>query len=88
MQKTVIARPAKSLGQHMLQHQPQKIRTGHSELLHPPGLGVLIAEADLTVLAANDNLLPDDGPVEIPPQVDQRRLARFHRLQSTTHFSG
>ena len=75
MQKTVIARPPKSLGQHMLQHQPQKIRTGHGALLHPPGLGVLEAEAYQAVTAGDDILFANDPTIKIAPQIDQRRLA-------------
>ena len=58
----------------MLQDQPEEIGAGYGSLLHPSGLGVLIAEAHLTVLAGNDVLLADDAPVKIAPEVDQRRL--------------
>ena len=59
----------------MLQDQPEEIRAGYGSLLHPSGLGVAITKAHLTVSAGNDVFLANDAPVEITPEVDQRRLA-------------
>ena len=69
MQKTEVARSPEALGQHMLQDQPEEIRAGQSALLGPPGLGVLIAEADLAVAAGDDVLLANDAAIEIAPEI-------------------
>ena len=59
----------------MLKYQPQEMHAGHCPAFHLPGLGVAITEAHLAVVAGDDILLPDDAPVKIAPEVDQRLLA-------------
>lgn len=75
MQKAEIARPPEAFGQHMLQDQPQEMRTGDGALFHRSGLGVAITEAHLAVVAGDDVLLGDAAPVQITAQVDERLLA-------------
>ena len=76
MQKAEVARTPESLGQHMLQHQPEELRAGKRSALQLSGTGVAITEADFAVGAGEDVFLGDDAPVQIAPQVDERLLAR------------
>ncbi len=46
-----------------------------SYMHHLLRLGVSIPEAHLAVVAGDDILLPDDAPVKIAPQIDERLLA-------------
>ena len=63
MQKAEVARPPETFGQHVLEDQPQKLRTGHGAPVHLPGLGVAITESDLAVSAGEDVFLGDDAAV-------------------------
>ena len=75
MQEAEVARPPKTFRQHMLQHQPQKLRAGYGSPFHLPRLGVAITERHVTVVAGDDILLPDHAPVKVTPQIDERLLA-------------
>ena len=50
-----------SLGQHMLQHQPEELRAGKRSALQLSGTGVAITEADFAVGAGEDVFLGDDA---------------------------
>ena len=80
MQDAEIARAAEALGQHMLQHQPEELRTGHGTQFHLPGLCILVPEAHLATAHGDDILLRDDAPVEVAPEVDERLVAAAHAL--------
>ncbi len=80
VQKTEIAGAPETLRQHMLQHQPQELRAGDGAPLPFPRLGVAIPESHLAVFTGDDIRLPDDTPVKITPQVDQRRLSAADRF--------
>lgn len=88
MQKAKVTRPPKALGQHMLQHQPQELRTRDRALLHPASLGVAITETHIPVLATQDVFFPDHAPIKIATQIDQRFLPVPTDLQSTTQVAG
>ena len=75
MQEAEVARPPETFRQHVLQHQPQELRTGNGPPFQLPRPGVAIAERHLSVLAGEDILLPDHAPVKVAPQIDQRFLA-------------
>jgi hypothetical protein len=62
--------------QHMLQDQPQEIRTGQGSLLRLSALGLSIKEAYLTVRAGYDILFANDPTIKIAPKIDERRLSR------------
>ena len=80
VQKAKIARPPKTLRQHLLEDPPEKIRAGQGPLFPPPGLGVAITEAHLAVVAGNDIGLESDAALEITPQIDEGRLAAAYRF--------
>ena len=62
------ARLKPPLGQHMLQHQPQELRTGYGAQHHRPALRIAITECHLTIRASDDVVLTDHPPVEISPR--------------------
>ena len=80
VQKAEVAGAPETLRQHMLQHQPQKLRAGDGSPFPLTRLGVAIPEGHLAVFAGDDILLPDDAPVKITPQVDQRSLSATDRF--------
>ena len=80
VQKTEVAGAPETLRQPMLQHQPQELRAGDGSPFPLPRLGVAIAEGHLAVCAGDDIRLPDDAPVQITPQVDQRLLTAADRF--------
>ena len=59
MQKAEVTCPPETLGQHMLQDQPEELRAGYGAQLGPPGLGILIAKDHLTVAASKNVLLAE-----------------------------
>lgn len=71
MQKAKVARTSESLGQHMLQHQPQELCAGHGAPFQLHGLAVAITEADLAGSAGEDVFFGDDAPVKIAPQIEE-----------------
>lgn len=79
MQKAKVAGAPKTLRQHMLQDQPQELRPGNGPPLQPLAPGVAIHEAHLAIATGHDILLPDDAPVEVASQVDERLLPATDR---------
>ncbi len=75
VQQAEVACAAKALGQDVLKHQREELRTGQGAVFPAVALGVAVAEGHLSVLAREDVLLADDPAVEIAPEVDQRLLA-------------
>ena len=65
MQKPEVAGSPKTLGQHMLQYQPQELGPGQRPCLPVFDLAVLVAECHLAVLAGNNVLLLDHTLVKV-----------------------
>ncbi len=55
-------------------------RAGDGSQFRLPRLGVAIPEGHLTVCAGDDIRFPDDTPVQITPEVDQRSLSAAVRF--------
>jgi len=72
MQEAEVARATEPFGQDMLQDQPQELRSRNCPRLGALGLGILVAEGHLPVLAREDILFPDYAAVQIAPEIDQR----------------
>ena len=70
MQEAEVAGAAKPSGQHMLRHQPQKVRPGQCVLRRLVGLGVAVLEGDVALgVAAQDVGLPDQAAVQVAAQI-------------------
>ena len=88
VQKAKVPGALESLGQHMLQQQPQKILPRQGARGSLARFGIAIAESHHPVLAAQDVTLGNDTPVQIPAQVTQSSPTSPTALQSTTHCWG
>jgi len=66
VQEAEVARAPQTLGQDVLQHQPQEVGAGQRAQGHPVGLGVSVAEGDMAVLVAQDVGLLDHPAVQVP----------------------
>ena len=80
MQEPEIAGAAQTLGQHVLEQQPQEIGAGEGAGLPPAGLGVPVAEGHLVVLAGEDILLLQHAPIPVAAEIDQGLLPRADGL--------
>ena len=75
VQKAEVAGPAVTLGQDVLQDQPEKFSAADGAAFHLFGFAVLIAEFYLTVFAGEYVLFLNHAPVQVTPQINQRGLS-------------
>ena len=80
MSQAKVARAPKPLGQDVLQHQPQKVRSADGARRVLAAATVAIAERDLTLRTAHDVTLLNHAPVQVAPQIDQCLVPIAHAL--------
>ena len=88
MQEAEVACTSEASGQHMLQDQPKELGTGDGTGFHLLGLGLLITEGHLSILADQDVFFLNDTPIEIAPEIDQCLFTAPDRLAINDPFFG
>lgn len=69
MQESIILRPPKPFGQHMLDDPPQKLHGRLGEGVVLPSGAVFVSEGDHTVMARQNIVFTDDAPIQIAGQI-------------------
>ena len=87
MQESIIARTPETLGQHMLQQQPEKVGAPQcSGFRRAPVVG--IAEGHLAVAHGDDVVLAQHGTIEVFAKIGDGLVATAHVLAIDRPFSG
>ena len=71
IQESEVSRAAESLGQDVLEDEPQEVGAGDGSGVVLSGLGVAIAEGQVVVVVGEDVLLADDAATEVAAQIDE-----------------
>lgn len=74
MQQAEVSRPMETLGQYVLQYQPEEVCSFQGARFPLSGLAFFIAEGHPIVLQTQDLALTDDTLVEVAGQVGQGRF--------------